>query len=297
MENIQSARRRFLAQSVGALGLAFWGASRTAPAAAAGRPIALVRVNSRGPFRFVFDTAATSSAVSGQLMNALGIASAQESVVTVNGTNGRSDKSLVHIDSLQCGSLLQQDLQLPLLDRFAVPVDDGLLGVSGLADKRVDIDVAQQQVSIADARGVGVVRGSRAIKLARHASGLSLIEVRIKKIACIAILDTGAEHSVGNSALTRALGLGAPAPSAATATTVLSDANGDSQLAALQSVPAVRLGSVALPSGPMTIADAHVFAALGLATRPALLLGMDRMGAVSRMVLDYRRGLLWIVPA
>lgn len=255
-------------------------------------PIALVTINGRGPFRFVFDTAATSSAVSGQLIAALGLKITQQSVITVNGSLGRGEKYLVHIERLRCGTLLQRDLQLPLLDRYALPVDDGLLGVSGLASKQVEIDVPLRQVSIVDSPGAYRMQSGHAIKLTRHVSGLSLMEASIAGVGCTAILDTGAELSIGNTALLHALRLTLPATAA---TTLLNDASGNSQRAQLWFVPELRLGGHSLPAGPIAFADTPVFSSLGI-MRPALLLGTDRLSTMQRVVIDYSRGRMWLTP-
>ena len=49
-----------------------------------------------------------------------------------------------------------------------------------------------------------------------------------------------------------------------------------------------------MPAGPMIFNDAKIFAMLELSTSPALLLGMDRLNAFGRLVLDYRRASLMI---
>ena len=201
-------RRQFLRQATSVIGLAMAGVARNAvalpPTAPARRPIAAVTVNGRGPFRFVFDSAATRSAVSGQLQYTLGLPIAEASV-TVNGTLGRQRQSLAHIDHLQCGVLSLHDQQLPLLDRYALPSDDGLLGIDGLMDSCVDIDVDRMTAQVVESPAAPLSPASRVVKLLPHSSGLSMVEVEVAGIRCNAILDTGAERSVGNSALRRAL--------------------------------------------------------------------------------------------
>jgi predicted aspartyl protease len=223
---------------------------------------------------------------------ALGIKPVPDATVTVNSSNGSSEHTTIAIDRLQCGPLSVENLQLPLLDRYALPDADGLLGIAGLGPYRVDIDLKRLAARVVESRDDRVGREWHALKIRAHASGLALVDVRIAGVKCVAVVDTGAERSVGNHALRAALGSTDTPRASTNATTVLNDANGTAQVAVLQLVEELTLGRALLPRGAMAFASAPVFRSLDLDSRPALLLGLDRLRAFSSMALDYRHSRL-----
>ena len=61
-------------------------------------------------------------------------------------------------------------------------------------------------------------------------------------------------------------------------------ASGESRIA-----PAIRIGEASLDNLEITFADLHVFRYWKLDRVPALMIGMDLLGVVARLVVDYRR--------
>jgi hypothetical protein len=175
------------------------------------------------------------------------------------------------------------DQDLPLLDRYAMALDDGLLGIDGLKDHCVVIDIDQLTAQVIESAATQATPTAHRADLVLHSIGLSMVDLQVAGIHCRAILDTGAERSIGNGAMRRALQL-----SAKESQTLLHDANGQTETAALLPAPACRLGPLSMPAGPMAFNDVKIFEMLGLSARPALLLGMDRLSAFGGLVLDYR---------
>ena len=79
---------------------------------------------------------------------------------------------------------------------------------------------------------------------------------------------------------------------------LLSAGNGGDAIAAEQIVtPGFAIGPVRYPSQPLLYADLPVFEAWGWKSRPAILLGMDLLGRLDRLVIDYSRPRVWVAPA
>ena len=60
--------------------------------------------------------------------------------------------------------------------------------------------------------------------------------------------------------------------------------------------PAITLGQATLRGLEVTFGDLHVFRIWGLEREPALLIGMDLLGSVERLVIDYRRREVQLKP-
>src|SRR5262249_31754790 len=131
--------------------------------------------------------------------------------------------------------------------------------------------------------------GFMRIPARRISGGLLMIDGRIGGVAARIVIDTGAERTLGNAALRDALrkryrrgklhwidteGFGATADGV----------KGQASLA-----PPIELGPVAISSTVIVYADFHIFRLWDLDSRPAALLGMDVLGTVPAMVLDYSR--------
>jgi len=65
---------------------------------------------------------------------------------------------------------------------------------------------------------------------------------------------------------------------------------------ALQMAPSIRLGDTEILNLRITFGDLHVFRVWNLESEPALLIGMDLLGTVERLVIDYRRREIQVQP-
>ena len=57
----------------------------------------------------------------------------------------------------------------------------------------------------------------------------------------------------------------------------------------VQEIKEARIGDMTLTNLEVIFADFHVFKLWGLDQEPALLIGMDMLGVLDRLVIDYRR--------
>ena len=254
----------------------------------AGRIVAPVEINGRGPFRFILDTGANRSAMSAVTADALGLVADEDSKVSVHGITGSAVLPAVKVETFRAGELVFERQRLPVLPSAVFGGADGILGIDVLQTARVEVDFDLDKVTIRRSSGARAPAGYLVVPARLKHGGLLLVDGKVGNVPVKAILDTGAERSLGNEALRAALALRARDPQEGTATTVIGAtpqlAEGTSFVA-----PAIAVGGARLTNLTVTFSDLHVFKIWGLLDQPALLIGMDLLGTMQHFVVDYRR--------
>src|ERR1700678_1286974 len=104
-----------------------------------GRIWAPVLINGHGPFRLVLDTGASRSGVNAQVAQLLGIPTDRSPPIMLLGVTGRTTVPTILVDNLTVGDLMLHPVTLPIVND-PLGGAEGVLGIEGLADKRVYID-------------------------------------------------------------------------------------------------------------------------------------------------------------
>jgi len=102
-----------------------------------------------------------------------------------------------------------------------------------------------------------------------------------------AIIDTGSQSTVANMALRNAL-LSRHSKEEPTVDQ-LQGVTAEIEQGEGHSAPPIELGPVEIHTLRMTFADAHIFKVWHLTNEPALLIGMDALGTLDTLIIDYRR--------
>jgi predicted aspartyl protease len=253
-----------------------------------GRIVAKVEINGRGPFRFVLDTGANRSAMSAATAEALQLVPAEGDVVSVHGVTGNASLPVVEVDRLQVGELLFRKQRLPVLPSAVFAGTDGILGVDCLQDARIEVDVGRDRVTIRRSSGRRAGSGFLVVPAWLERGGLLLVEGQVGSVPVKAILDTGAERSLGNEALRAALGQKARRPHDAVPTTVIGATPQLGQAMSFEA-PSIEIGGAHLNNLTVSFGDLHVFNVWSMLDEPALLIGMDLLGTLEKFVVDYTR--------
>lgn len=249
-----------------------------------GRVVAAVQINGRGPFRFILDTGANRSAMSQRTLETLGLTPSRQSLV--HGITGSAVMPLVLVDELRAGELRFKDRGIAVLPDAVFAGVDGILGIDCLQHARVDIDFEEDRVTIGRS-GKSAARDRYVVRAKVRHRGLLLIPAKVGRIAVQAIIDTGAERSLGNEALRAALTEKRRRELEGQTTSVIGAtaqvAEGFSFVA-----PDIDFGGGAhVGNLTVTFGDFHVFKVWSLLDEPALVVGMDVLGTLPEMTIDY----------
>ena len=249
-----------------------------------GRIWAPVLIDGKGPYRMVLDTGANRSAITTRAAQSLGGTPAVATTL-VTGFTGTAVVPTLHVGSLEVGDLLIGPSDLPVLsDVFGGA--QGVLGVEGLGNKRIYADFGRDRLEITISHGERARRDFTVVPLTQTSGGLLVADVRVGTVRAKAIVDTGAQGTVGNMALRHAL-MRVPPRNAAKEEIVgvtLDVQTGDNLLA-----PDIDFGSLQVKGAHITFGDMYLFQHWNLTKQPTLTLGMDLLGSFDVLIIDYNR--------
>jgi hypothetical protein len=250
-----------------------------------GRIWAPVYINGQGPFRLAFDTGASRSGITAALATRLGLTPDERHPLRLRGVTGTSTVPSIRADRFQIGELVLQPVTLPVLaDAFGGA--EGILGSEGLDDKRVRIEFRRDRIVITRSHGEPAEPGFVTLPLERTRGRLLVIDASMGRIPVKAVITTGGQATIGNLALRDALlerATGEPTVDRVVGATL------DVQEGEGRSAPSIALGALRIRSAHVTFGDMHIFEHLNLVDRPALLIGMDALGLLDTLIIDYRR--------
>ncbi len=250
-----------------------------------GRIWAPVLINGKGPFRLVLDTGANRSAVTAAVAQALGIPLDVSNPLELHGVTGSATVPSIRVSDLSVGDLLIRSLVLPIVPD-ALGGAQGVLGTDGLLDKRIYIDFRHDRITIKRSRGLRAPYGFVTIPLRINDHRLLTTQARVASFPVTAIIDTGAESSIANLALRQEL-LRHKSNYKFTDDVVLG-ATDDESAGQDAAFPTIHLGDVMIEGAHITTGDLQIFDDWNLTDKPAILIGMDALGTLDELIIDYR---------
>jgi hypothetical protein len=255
-----------------------------------GRIWAPVLIDGKGPFRLVLDTGASHSAVTAGVVQSLGIP-LDASLVRLRGVTGTAIVPGIHAESLLVGDMLIRSTLLPIVPD-ALGGADGVLGTEGLLDKRIFIDFQHDRITITHSHARRAEVGFITVPVKITPDHLLTTTAYVGSIRAVAIIDTGAQVSIANLALRQAL-LRRRSHYQFTTDTIVGTTDDVAQGQGTQ-MPLISLGGIGIRGAHITTGDLQIFDTWKLTDRPAILIGMDALGTVDTLIIDYRRGELQI---
>lgn len=247
-----------------------------------GRVWAPVHINGFGPFRLVLDTGANGTVITHSVAMKVG-APILASTMRVLGVTGSSIVPSIHVDSIEVGDLWLDRRRLAIVDEVFGGAE-GVLGADGLSDKRVSIDFKNDEISIEYSRSR--TRGSGFTRIpARVRDGhLLIFDVMVAGVRTKAMLDTGAQATIGNERLRRMLSRRVRGSAA----NIVTGVTLDEQEGRTFATPPVDIGDMRVSGMRVTFADFHIFDAWNMNNQPAMLIGMDVIGLLDTIIIDYK---------
>lgn len=252
-----------------------------------------VSIGGRGPYRFIVDTGAQRTSIAEELAQdlklGLGTRARLHSMTEV------SRIQTVHIPALEVGGRAILGINAPALERRNIGAE-GILGVDTLQTQRVSFDFARRQMTVTPSRKREEIWPEDTIVVtARNRLGhLVMVDAAVDGQKVWVIVDTGAQTTVANSVLRRKLERRGRLRE--TWPIELESVTGGRMAADQSTVRKIRLGGVDINNMPVAFADVHPFRKLGLAKRPALLLGMDALRLFERVSVDFPNRRVRLLP-
>ena len=246
-----------------------------------------VAIGGQGPFRFLVDSGADRTVVGQALADRLALP--QVGRVLLHGTAGSEEVSTVKLEGLTVGQGDVGTIEAPALPERYIGAQ-GMLGIDSLAGQRLMMDFQANQIAVQDARlpERGMAGADEIVVTARRQHGqLIIAQARAEGINLFAVIDSGADITIANSALHDRLFPGRRRPARPQEITLIG-VTGQTLKAELIILPELQLGGVIVHDIPIAFADAPPFALFGLADKPALLLGTDLLRSFRRVSLDFR---------
>ncbi|MEO6216592.1 MAG: aspartyl protease family protein, partial [Sphingomonas sp.] len=161
----------------------------------------------------------------------------------------------------------------------------GMIGIDALVRQRIMMDFDKRQIKVEDATRPAKALPDEIVVTARRSRGqLILTHVKARGLSLDAVIDTGAEMSIGNPILrdklirrhqkfelVKAIGV-----------------TGKEIELQVAVIPELQIGGILIRNLPVAFADLPPFHVFGIADEPALFLGTDVLQTFRKVSLDFR---------
>jgi hypothetical protein len=249
-----------------------------------GRIWAPVLINGKGPFRLALDTAASRSGVAASVASALGIPLDQSPRLMLRGVTGSIAVPSIRVDSLSVGDLTLRPVTLPIVTD-ALGGAEGVLGTEGLRDMRIEIDFQHDSISITHSRRQRAGADFKIIPMLPSNLGLIVVDLSVGDIAAKGIIATGSQVTVGNSAMFNAVRYHQRGPGISEQ---IEGVTTDVQTGEAFDLPPILIGTLGIQGARAIYGDMRIFETWKMTREPVLLIGMDTIGQLDNVVIDYR---------
>ncbi|MFN7273212.1 MAG: aspartyl protease family protein [Gammaproteobacteria bacterium] len=251
-----------------------------------GRIWAPVTIDGKGPLRLVLDTGASRSALTPAALTKLGIQPDLDRMVLLRGTTGSARVPTVRVGQVEIGDLLAERQTMVVVDD-AFGGADGVLATTALRDRRILADFRRDRIEITRSNGERAPPGFTTLRIKLLDQHVPWVEAMVGGVRVKAVIDTGAQSTIGNLALRDAL-LAKRREVDAREEGVIG-VTGDLQEGRSMAAPAIQLERIMVRRARINFVDLHIFQRWQLRDEPAMLLGMDVIGVLDTVILDYRR--------
>ncbi|MEQ1581178.1 MAG: retroviral-like aspartic protease family protein [Steroidobacteraceae bacterium] len=256
-----------------------------------GRIVVPVILNGEGPFFFMLDTGATRTVIAKQALDRLGLQADPERQVLLRGLSGVKPIPTVLVRSMQAGSMQFNEVRMPVLDAPILEGVDGVIGNDTLGQHRVTADFAADQILIVDTQGAPAAKTHLVVPFTPLSRAPIMVDAIVGGVRARAIIDTGGADTLGNVALLRALRrqVRSNGNYKLIAQIGITDITDTTQQALLMSVKSLTVGPLEFANLRVSFGNYSIFDRWDADDRPTVLIGMDTLGLLSGLVIDFQR--------
>ena len=242
-----------------------------------------VTIGSAGPYQFIIDTGAERTVISRELAATLGLSPGRD--VRLTAMTGTSNVGTVVIPSLTVSSIASRPIEAPALYSANLGAP-GMLGIDTLSGHSLSIDFEKNSMTLRPSakRGHSYVPGDIVVQAKSAYGQLIVTQAFYRGRRISVVIDTGAQVSMGNSALRSRMRhelKKVPQQIALTSVT------GQTVLADYTQIERLDIGGVGFNQLPIAFADVAPFRKFGLTKQPALMLGMDALRLFRHVDVDF----------
>ena len=242
-----------------------------------------VTIGSAGPYQFIIDTGAERTVISRELAATLGLSPGRE--VRLTAMTGTSNVGTVVIPSLTVSSIASKPIEAPALfrDNLGAP---GMLGIDTLSGHSLSIDFEKNSMTLLPSakRGHSNVQGDIVVQAKSAYGQLIVTQAFYRGRRISVVIDTGAQVSMGNSALRARM---RHELKKVPQQIMLTSVTGQTMLADYTQIERLDIGGVGFNQLPIAFADVAPFRKFGLTKQPALMLGMDALRLFRHVDVDF----------
>ncbi|MEO0695097.1 MAG: aspartyl protease family protein [Pseudomonadota bacterium] len=262
-----------------------------------------VSVNGQGPFDFLLDTAATTTAIFKNLQAALDVDTEPVRQIRVFSLSDIESKPVARLDTLSIGGLSFNEIDAVIFDDWGgqTPTPAGIIGLDILTDYFPVIDPVNGHLSLyaKDTPPWELIANWDKSEMYTDSFGfaglsLYLLEARIGYKRFPLLLDTGASISIGNVALVSYLPT-FPRRELPSGETTLSGANDIETIVMLLRATNARTGGISWEDVEFYISRASIFEELGFASEPIGILGYQEFSERG-FALDFENNQFYRAP-
>jgi len=260
-----------------------------------GRVMTPVFVNGVGPFAFVVDTGASSTVIAPRVARRLSLRIDTSNPKLLRGITGSELVPTVNVSNITAGGITLENSSLPVVEPRVFADADGIFGADAFGRGCLIVSFERGKVAILAKPCPRVDDNWEKVRARLRFGGLVVADAHIGATRAVAIIDTGAERSLGNPALLAALRERKKISLDSNRTQVYS-ATSQIVFGDLLVTPSLRMGGMSVGRFQVVYGDFEVFRIWDVADRPAIVLGIDVLGQLDAMMIDYTRSELLVLP-
>jgi predicted aspartyl protease len=245
-----------------------------------------VFIDGQGPLRLVLDTGATRSALTQAAVSRLGLEVDPKRTVMLRGTTGSARAPIVKARTVEVGDLLAERQTLVVVED-AFGGAEGVLATTALADRRILADFKRDRIEITRSKGRTAAPGFTVLPIKLLDRHVPWVAASVGGVRVKAVIDTGSQQTMGTPALRAAL-IAKRREMAGRDEDVIG-VTGDVQTGRSFASPRILLGDISVRNARINFVDLQIFERWRLRDEPALLIGMDVLGVLDTLVIDYHR--------
>jgi hypothetical protein len=204
----------------------------------------------------------------------------------LRGTTGSARVPTVRVGRVEIGDLLAERQTMVVVDD-AFGGADGVLATTTLRDRRILADFRRDRIEIVRSGGQRAPSGFNTLPIKLLERHVPWVDAMVGNVRVKAVIDTGSQQTLGNLALRDALERSRRGAEPRDETVI--GVTGDEQEGRSMGVPVIRLAAVTVCRARINFVDLPIFERCHLRDEPAMLIGMDVLGVLDTMIIDYRR--------